>query len=90
MAETLTERMSRLVDERRQEDLAAANAQMIAEEAQKAAVLAAEDVDAKLSALKAELDPQTDTELKAKGRRYLQSKLTQSKEVEDEKARRGG
>ena len=90
MAETLTERMRRLVDEKRQEDMAAANAQMAAEEAQKAAVLAAEDVDAKLSALKAELDPQTDTELKSRGSRFLYSKLQESKEAEGEKARRGG
>ena len=90
MAETLTKRMQRLVNEKRQEDLAATNALMAAEEAQKAAVLAAEDVDAKLAALKAELDPQTDAELKSQGNRFLHDKFQQSKEAEEEKARRGG
>ena len=90
MAETLTERMGRLVNEKRQEDLAAAEAAMAAEKTQKEAALAAADVDAKLAALKTELDPQTDAELKAQGNRYLHSKFAQSKEAEEEKARRGG
>jgi hypothetical protein len=90
MTETLTKRMQRLVNEKRQEDMAATNAQMAAEKTKKLAELAAENVDAKLAALKAELDPQTDAELKSQGNRFLYSKLAQSKEAEEEKARRGG
>jgi ribosome assembly protein YihI (activator of Der GTPase) len=81
MAETSSERLERIIREKKQERYSAAVAA-------KAAELQALDVDAELNSLNSEISSLTDEQLKAKDRNYLQQKLTKVKELEEEKLRR--
>ena len=90
MTETLTQRIQRLINEKRSEDLAASDARIAAEKAKRLSDLASLDIDTKLNSLQTELDSQSDEEIKTKGKRYLKTKLDEAKELEEEKTRRRG
>ena len=88
MSENCVDRLQRLLKERQQEWEATQKKNQILADQQKSQKLQGLQIENEIEKFSAEMNLLTDEELKSKGKNFLHRKLTQAKELEEERMRR--